>query len=525
MAKIKTSVIFKQYNQQQSLLLPPSLSELIGEKHLARVVNEVVESMDLSDLINLYEGGGTSAYHPRMLLKVLLYAYCVKIYTGRKIAQALSRDVHFMWLSGMSRPDFRTINNFRSSKAKEVIEALFKELLEFLIEHSYIRMENYFCDGSTFRADANQHKMVWKKSAERYKSKAEQKCKQLFKQIDELNTQEDRQYGNTDLEENGELSTVTKEAIEEQVSRLNEKIKTAADKKAQRKAGSLKKKLNEVASKIHKYDAQINKADKRSGYNKTDVDASAMMMKNKVEILPAYNILAGSEEQFITGLSVHQNPNDAACFKDHLEQLEAQQPTKTDRVIADSGFGTQQNYELLEHKGIENYMKFPGYHSEQKKSHENNIFLKDNFPYDPLTDSYECPNGLRLVFRGTHLQTHKRTGYVSLIKDYECTDCSGCPFYKQCCKSSKGENRTIHVNEKLEDYKQQARQNLGTEKGIGLKKQRGTEIESCFGDIKHNMGFRRFHLRGLHKVKTEITLVAMAHNLKKLYLKALKKAA
>jgi transposase len=87
MAKIKTSVIFKQYHQQQSLLLPPSLEELIGEKHLVRVVNEVVESMDISDLINLYQGGGTSSYHPRMLLKVLLYAYSVNIYTGRKIAE------------------------------------------------------------------------------------------------------------------------------------------------------------------------------------------------------------------------------------------------------------------------------------------------------------------------------------------------------------------------------------------------------------------------------------------------------
>jgi transposase len=142
MAKVKTSVIFKQYHQQQVLLLPPSLEELISPKHLVRVVNQVVESMDISDLINLYEGGGTSAYHPRMLLKVLLYAYSVKIYTGRKMAKALTQDIHFMWLSGMSRPDFRTLNSFRSSKAKEVIEVLFKEMLEFLLAHGYITMEN-----------------------------------------------------------------------------------------------------------------------------------------------------------------------------------------------------------------------------------------------------------------------------------------------------------------------------------------------------------------------------------------------
>src|ERR1044072_4943123 len=110
MTKIKSSVVFKSYQQQQSLLLPPSLEELIGPKHLVRVFINVVEQMDISDRINQYEGGGTIAYHPRMLLKILLYAYSIKIYTGRKIAKALDENIHFMWLSGMSRPDFRTIN-------------------------------------------------------------------------------------------------------------------------------------------------------------------------------------------------------------------------------------------------------------------------------------------------------------------------------------------------------------------------------------------------------------------------------
>lgn len=525
MAKLKTSVLFKQYNQQQNLLLPPSLEELIGPTHLVRVVNEVVERMDISGLLQLYKGGGTTAFHPRMLLKVLLYGYCMKIYTGRKIAAALGQDIHFMWLSGMSRPDFRTINLFRSSKAKEVIEVLFKELLEFLLEHGYIKMENYFCDGSTFRADANQHKMVWKKNAERYKGKTEQKCRELFRQIEELNATEDRQYGNADLEQEGGSSTITAEAIQEQVEVLNEKLEAATSKRSRRKAVTLQRKLQDAHSKLNKYEAQIHKAGKRSGYNKTDADASAMMMKNKVEVLPAYNVLAGSEDQFITGVSVHQNTNDGICMSDHLEEVSRQHPFKPDQIIADSIFGTEENYELLEQQQIENYLKFPTYHTEQKSSVRKNRFHRDNFPYDPLTDSYECPNGLRLTYRRTYQKAHKRTGYKSTIKLYECVDCSGCPFYQQCTRSTSGENKTIQVNEKLENYKQKARENLGTEKGNRLKKQRSIEIESCFGDIKHNMGFRRFHLRGLKKVKTEITLVAMAHNIRKIYLKELKKVA
>jgi len=478
--------------------------------------------MDISALLDLYEGGGASAYHPRMLLKILLYAYSVKIYTGRKIANALTRDINFMWLSAMNRPDFRTINNFRSSKAKAVIEVLFKQMLEFLVEHNYIKMENYFCDGSTFVADGNKHKMVWKKNAERYKALTEQKCKSLFQEIDQLNALEDKQYGTSNLEENGYSSTVTPEAIRTQVNKLNEQLKKVTDKKITRKAQSLKKKLHQAASKMNKYRRQIAQAGRRSGYNKTDTDASGMRMKNKVEVLPAYNVLAGSENQFITGVSVHQTTHDGVCFKEHLHQLGSQQPLQPKKIIADSIFGTEQNYELLEQKQMGNYMKFPSLHAEQKKSYQNNLFLKDHFTYDKVADTYTCPNQQVLTFKHRKQLTHPTTGYLSELKEYECRSCTGCPFYEKCCKSTTGANRKLQVNEKLEKYKQTARENLTTELGKQLRKQRSIEIESCFGDIKHNMGFRRFHVRGIQKVKTEFFLIAMAHNFRKIQLQPLK---
>jgi transposase len=521
MAKVKTSVLFKRYTQQQSLLLPPSLEELIGSTHLVRVVNEVVERMDLTALINLYKGGGTTAYHPRMLLKVLLYGYCMKIYTGRKMAQALLQDIHFMWLAAYNRPDFRTLNEFRSGKAKEVIETLFAQVLVFLLEEGYIKMEQYFCDGSTFRADGNQHKMVWKKSAEKYKALAEQKCRELFEQIEQLNQAEDHRYGDGDLEENGTGTSVSPEAIDRQVERLNETLENTVDKKQKRKGHSLARKLGEQKEKINSYNHQIQTAGARSGYNKTDEDAAAMRMKNK-EVLPAYNVLSGSEGQFLTGVSVHQNSNDAACFKEHLEAMERQMPVLPAAVVADSIFGSEENYEALEQRGMDNYLKFPTFHAEGKKSFTQDAFLKENLRYDPLTDSYACPGERRLVYRHTTQATARRSGYLSFLKVYACEGCADCPLRPKCF-TGEG-NRVIHVNETLEHYKEQARQNLHSEKGRQLRKQRGVEIESCFGDLKHNMNFRRFHLRGLQKVKTEFTLVAMAHNLRKVHLQRAQKA-
>jgi transposase len=527
MSKIESSAQFKHYQPQQILLLPPSLDELIDDHHLVRVINQVVNSMDISSLINQYKGGGTTAFHPRMLLKILLYAYSVKIYTGRKIAKALRQDIHFMWLSGMSRPDFRTINNFRGSRAKEVIEKLFEQVLLFLIAQKHVKLENYFCDGSTFAADANKHKMVWKKNAERFKEGAEEKCRELFKQIDALNAAEDKQYAGADLEERGlESKEITTASIREQVEKLDAVIASAdTGKKMIRKAGSLKKKLEEKQDKIADYEKQIGTAAGRSGYNKTDKEASGMRMKNK-ELLPAYNVLAGCEDQFIVSVSIHQNPNDGSCFKEHFEKLNSQGHDLPKAIIADSIFGTEQNYELLEKaETVTNYLKFPSFHAEKKQSYKKNRFLKDNFKYDAESDTYACPNEKQLILQKTYQQTHKKTGYQSTIKEYQCQDCNGCPFYQQCCKSTTGENRLIKVNENLDAYKQQARENLNSEKGVPLRKKRSIEIESCFGDIKHNMGFKRFHLRGLKKVETEMCLVAIAHNLRKLQIKGMKKAA
>ncbi|MBW8687911.1 IS1182 family transposase [Chitinophaga rhizophila] len=523
MAKAKTKQVFKQYSPNQNLLLPPNLEELIDSHHLVRVINGIVDSMDLTTILNSYMGGGTSAYHPRMMIKILLYAYAVKIYTGRRIAKALRQDITFMWLVAYNRPDFRTINNFRSGVLKTTIEELFKQMLDFLLTKEYIKFEHYFCDGSTFEADANRHKMVWNKNAKRYQAATEQKCRDLFKQIDQLNETEQSQYGNKDLEESGtDKQAVTKEQIAMQASKLDQVIETAASKRLKRKATTLKKKLSAHQDSIDKYERQQQISGSRSGYSATDEDATAMKMKNG-EVLPGYNILIGSEDQFITGYSVHQKNNDGACFKDHVQQFKQHGGHEPTAIIADSIFGTQQNYEIMDDREIAAYVKFPLYHKERSHKYVENPFRKENFIYDAANDTYICPNNKALRFRYVKTDRNKN-GYISFSRLYECESCQGCPFAKDC-KGTSNSNRTIKVNQSPEHYKQQARDNLKSELGDELKRKRSIEVETCFGDIKKNQGFRRFHLRGKQKVKAEFGLIAIAHNLRKLHLKVFLSAA
>ena len=143
------------------MLLPTDLEAQIPPKHLVRVVNTAIEKMNLARLLVQYKGGGTSSYYPKMLLKVLVYAYTQQLYSSRKIAKALRENIYFMWLSGNQQPDFRTINRFRSEVVKAVIEEILTSVLELLLEEGYVKLENYFPDGTKIEANANKYSWVW----------------------------------------------------------------------------------------------------------------------------------------------------------------------------------------------------------------------------------------------------------------------------------------------------------------------------------------------------------------------------
>ena len=121
----RSKVVFKDYNYKQNLLLPPSLEEMIDPSHPVCIVNHVIDNIDLTPILKKYKGGGTSSYHPRLMLKILVYGYLTNQYSSRKIEQSLKQNIHFMWLSGMSYPDHNTINRFRSERLKGVLKEVF----------------------------------------------------------------------------------------------------------------------------------------------------------------------------------------------------------------------------------------------------------------------------------------------------------------------------------------------------------------------------------------------------------------
>ena len=149
-------VVYKSYNQNDNLLFPHCIGDFIPENDPVRVLDAIVEHLDISAIEATYKGGGASSFAPRMLLKVILYAYLQNIYSGRKMEKLLKRDVNFMWLSGMQRPDFNTINLFRKHRLADVMDDIFTQVVQMLVdawnedrsqrEQVYVRMEEGYQD-------------------------------------------------------------------------------------------------------------------------------------------------------------------------------------------------------------------------------------------------------------------------------------------------------------------------------------------------------------------------------------------
>lgn len=505
----RSKLVFKDYSPKQNLLLPPSLEELIDPNHSVRIVNQVIDSIDLEPLINKYKGGGCSSYHPRMLLKVLVYGYLNNIYSSRKMEQALHQNIHFMWLSAMSYPDHNTINRFRSDKLNGVLKQIFSEVVLLLVENGHITLKEAFLDGTKIEASANRYTFVWGRSIKASKERIEKQLKELWQYAESVAREE------LENKEPEMFEKIDQEKVRETIGKIDNALK---DKTISKK---VKQKLNYARKNwpenLKKYEEQEKLLGSRSSYSKTDPDATFMRMKEdhmlNGQLKPAYNLQISTENQFILGYTLHQTTNDTTTLKTHLESFKEQYGNMPEVLVADAGYGSEENYEYLEKNSVEAFVKYNYFHKEQCKKWKEDPYRTENLIYNEREDCYVCPMGNKLVYIGERSRISDN-GFKQSIRIYEAQNCNGCPVRGEC-KSSKY-NKRIEVNPRLNHYKSVVRERLKSERGIKYRKRRPADVEAVFGIIKSNKNYRKFLTRGISKVEVETGILALAHNLGKL---------
>ena len=506
--------VFRQYRQHETMVLPPSLDDFIDENHPCRIVSDVIDRLDLSELEATYRGGGASSYDPLMLLKVIVYAYLVNVYSGRQIARLLKESVVFMWLSGMSFPDFRTINLFRSSRlGNGVFDGIFAEVVTLLNEEGLVSLDVQYIDGTKIESAANKYTFVWKKSVEKNREKLKAKVTAVLARAQEIAGSEASEGDTGDTPEDfAERSRRLLERMDEMKKEGKEESK---EDKALRK--ELEKVDGEYADRLRDYDAKLEIMGPRNSYSKTDPDATFMRLKEDAmlngQTKPAYNVQISTENQFITHYGIYQRPGDTAVLIPYLRSFHDTYGFHSSEICADSGYGSEENYEFMFGNSMKPYVKYNMFHKEMKKAFKSNAFKADNMFYNAAGDFYVCPMGQRLSFSHTE-KTVSELGYVSQVSVYKACNCEHCPARGMCYKG-KGPQRIMEVNHTKNEYRSRTRELLTSERGLEHRSKRPIEPESVFGDIKFNHGFRRFRLRSLPKVKIEFGLAALAHNLRK----------
>ena len=501
------NIPFKTYNQQQSMLLPPSVEDFIEPNHPVRIINAVIDSLNIEQLEQTYKGGGTSSYHPRMLLKVLVYAYICNEYSSRRIEQLLRRDVQFMWLAAMSAPDHNTINRFRSDRLKHVIKETFSQVVQLLTGSGHVALKEINVDGTKIEANANRYTFVWGNAIKTNKEKMASQLEELWNYAETIAAEELKDKRPTDF------TPIDPEAVQQTIAQLNNALeKRTVEKKVKQK---LKYAEKNWPKNVAKYNEQEKILDGRNSYSKTDEDATFMRMKEdhmlNGQLKPGYNVQISTEDQYVLNDSIHPNPTDTLTLARHIEDFEQQLNTMPATLTADAGYGSEQNYELLERKGVEAYVKYNYFDKEQQGSRSS--FAADQLHYNAQEDYVVCPMGQHMQNIGTYEQKN-RSGYEQTITKYQAPNCQGCPLRGVCHKSST--NRIVEINHNLRRLKSQAAERLRSEQGIQKRKKRCADVEPVFANWKQNKGFRRFNLRGKEKVSVEIGLIATAHNLQKM---------
>ena len=423
---------FKEYRQNQIMLMPPSLDDKIPQDHLARYISKVVDQLNLKEIEDGYSDLGCHAYHPRMLLKVILYGYSIGIRSSRRMQKESREDLVFMWLAGMQEPDFRTISDFRKDRIKD-IKQLFNQVLGICYELGMVQCGKISIDGTKIEANSSRTKIVFRKKLEKSKANYERKIDEILQEAEDIDAEEDRIYGDKDgysLERE-----YTAEEIREAMKRAREKAKLERHKE---------KELGKLAL-VNKQLERMG--EDRNSFGTTDKDATLMLMKND-SLGVGYNVQMATENQVIVGFGVFQDRADTHLLQPMIAEVEQNLGMTPEVIIADKGYSSDKNYEYLACRG-----------------------MKSAIP----------PHTFDLDIAARHKGTYKPS------KDLT-----------------------------YEQYKVKMLDFLETDEGKGLIDKRKWDVEPTFGDIKHNMGFRKLLLRLMSKVKTEVGLVSIAHNIKKI---------
>jgi transposase len=334
---------YRPYLPEQDLLLPPSLRDWLPENHLAYFVSDLIDQLDLSVIEGYYEQEerGYPPYHPRMMTKILVYGYCVGVFSSRKLEKHLQEDVGFRVLAAGNEPDFRTISDFRKLHLA-ALEGLFQQVLRMALELGAMKLGRVAIDGSKVKANASKHKAMSYRRMKEDEKRLREEVRRLLERAEAMDAAEDTEYG---PESRGDELPVELGRREERLRRIRE-AKRALEERARAEAEAAGN--DEEQEKV--------KPDPKAQYNFSDPESR--IMKGPDTFVQGYNAQIAVEPvlQLIVGQSVTQEANDKKQLLPMLQKVKQQSGQKPTAALADNGYFSEENLRGAAKMRVEAYV-------------------------------------------------------------------------------------------------------------------------------------------------------------------------
>ena len=458
-------------NREQGFLLPPSIDEYVGEDNPVRAIDSYVESLDLPQLgfQNTAEvvQPGQPAYHPSMHLKLYLYGYLNRIRSSRRLEAECRRNLEMMWLLKGQRPSYKAIADFRKDNL-EALKAVNRDFVQLCKELDLYGAELVGIDGSFMRGNVSKDNIY---TAERLKRSLGYIEADIARYLQDME-QADQQEGDTSQHD---------PQLSEKLAQLRQRKQKRTDQLAQLEASG---------------ETQI-----------AQVDEDARLLSKRGGTVAGYNVQVAVDSQYklmVTAEAV-QDGNDerqmAPMGKAAKAVLAVDQLTTTQ----DQGYFNAQQIKECEENGITPYVPEPDKYAHARKAGR---FTQENFMYDAQANAYRCPNGQQLKYSTTQTKGEK----VIFLYRSSVPVCAQCPLKGQCLPE-KTACRTISRWEHEEVI--EAHRERMAEQGAEMMRQRAAICEHPFGTLKLWCGWTHFLLRGLEKVRAELSLLMLAYNFKR----------
>jgi transposase len=493
----------RPYSNKELLLFPPSVGDYLAKDDLAHVVDEAVETIDLAPYYRKISPVGNPAFDPALMIKVVFYGYCVKTYSSRKIQDRIHKDVAFIYLAGMQKPDFRTISDFRKNNLKELKNS-FVEIVRICHRLGMTQLGNISLDSKVMKANASVKRTYDEKELIKERQELEKAIEEYLQKANKTDDEEDEKYGSD--KHGNELP----EDIRDKESRIK-KIRQIAQELKQAEQELKNSDLEKINLTDPDSQIQKGKGGKYPGYRaQIAVDSKEQVIVTNDVTNQQYDTdqLVPMVEQIVQNVQQIKEPNNATADKNQDTLLKI-------KLLADSGYSSGKNLsDIQQNKKLENidpYIPDKNYQAKLrgKNTREDLPFSKSKFVFDEH-NKLLCPEGKELNFSGTRT---RRNGEIERV--YQCPGsiCRSCKHFRKCTPNKNGRSIQISENELLVH---KMRKKLSTPEGKQIYSKRMITVEPVFGNLSQNLGFREFLLRGLEKAKGEFSLMCSAHNLLKI---------